>query len=233
MLAVQILLFPSLRSFLQDSSTDLPANYQLNCSAISSQPPLQDSTINWIVAPSPLSLPCRTQLSTSKWQLTSRLMAKSSLHRLTFNSVSVNWQPTTNWVRVRVTVNLRREVYRKPVRLGEKPLRITTSNFIFQLNIYGFSPYVTSSLTRGWVCRLQLLLILANAVILSRVPRDSWRCFTVSNSRLPQPEWPGPVCISPRNNEARLYPQALGSLFVASYGSQGYGGNIGTRLHTG
>jgi hypothetical protein len=31
---------------------------------------------------------------------------------------------------------------------------------------------------------------------------------------------------------AQLYPQALGSLFVASYDSQGYGGGIRTRLHT-
>jgi hypothetical protein len=30
---------------------------------------------------------------------------------------------------------------------------------------------------------------------------------------------------------AQLYPQVLGSLFVASYGSQGYGGSIRTRLH--
>jgi hypothetical protein len=32
---------------------------------------------------------------------------------------------------------------------------------------------------------------------------------------------------------AQLYPQALGSLFVAFYDSQGYGGDILTRLHTG
>jgi hypothetical protein len=30
---------------------------------------------------------------------------------------------------------------------------------------------------------------------------------------------------------AQLYPQALGSLFVASYDSQGYGGGIWTRLY--
>jgi hypothetical protein len=30
---------------------------------------------------------------------------------------------------------------------------------------------------------------------------------------------------------AQLYPQALGSLFVASYDSQGYDGGIRTRLH--
>jgi hypothetical protein len=39
--------------------------------------------------------------------------------------------------------------------------------------------------------------------------------------------------ISPRSMVARLYPQALGSLFVASYVSQGYDGGIRTHLHTG
>jgi hypothetical protein len=32
---------------------------------------------------------------------------------------------------------------------------------------------------------------------------------------------------------AQLYPRALGSLYVASYDSQGSGGSILTRLHTG
>jgi hypothetical protein len=56
-----------------------------------------------------------------------------------------------------------------------------------------------------------------------RVPRDSWPYFTVSDSRLTQPRRPG-SCI--------YISQALGSLFVASYDSQGYGGGIRPRLHT-
>jgi hypothetical protein len=36
---------------------------------------------------------------------------------------------------------------------------------IFLMNPCGHSPYVTSSLTRGWDCRLQLLMVLASAVI--------------------------------------------------------------------
>jgi hypothetical protein len=40
-----------------------------------------------------------------------------------------------------------------------------------------------------------------------------------------------PVFISPKNRMTRLYPQALGSLFYASYDSQGYGGGIRHRLH--
>jgi hypothetical protein len=38
--------------------------------------------------------------------------------------------------------------------------------------------------------------------------------------------------MSPSDRVARLYPQAPGSLFVASYDLQGYGGGIQTRLHT-
>jgi hypothetical protein len=41
------------------------------------------------------------------------------------------------------------------------------------------------------------------------------------------------VFISPRNRVAQLYPRALGSLFVVFYDSQGYGGGILSRLHTG
>jgi hypothetical protein len=41
-----------------------------------------------------------------------------------------------------------------------------------------------------------------------------------------------PVFIYPSYRVAQLYPRALGSLFVASYDSQGYGGGILTRLHT-
>jgi hypothetical protein len=49
----------------------------------------------------------------------------------------------------------------------------------------------------------------------------------------PNMEGQVPVFISPRNRVARLYPQVLGSLFVASYVSQGYGGGTQPRLHTG
>jgi hypothetical protein len=65
------------------------------------------------------------------------------------------------------------------------PSRPTTSNFIFQLNICGYSPYVTSSLMRGCVYCLQLLLVLVSAVILrseSRGARDY--IFTVSDLKL-------------------------------------------------
>jgi hypothetical protein len=42
-----------------------------------------------------------------------------------------------------------------------------------------------------------------------------------------------PVFIFSRNRVSQLYPQALGSLFVASYDLKGYGGGIRTGLPTG
>jgi hypothetical protein len=66
-----------------------------------------------------------------------------------------------------------------------------------------------------------------------RVPRDSWPYLTVSDSRLRQHGVQSP-CIYEYiawNRVAQLYLQALGSIFVASYDSQGYGGGIRTRLH--
>jgi hypothetical protein len=42
-----------------------------------------------------------------------------------------------------------------------------------------------------------------------------------------------PVFMSPSDRVAQIYIQAPGSLFVAFYHTQGYGGGILTRLHTG
>jgi hypothetical protein len=42
-----------------------------------------------------------------------------------------------------------------------------------------------------------------------------------------------PVFMSPSGKVAQLYPQAPGSLFVAFYDQQGYGGGVLIRLHTG
>jgi hypothetical protein len=108
------------------------------------------------------------------------------------------------------------------------------SNFIFQLNTFGHSPYATSSLRRGWVCHLKLLLVFASAVILR-----SECCGTHDHILLSQicdsPNLDGQVSgfISPRNRVAWLYPQALGSLFITPYNLQGYGGGTWPRLHTG
>jgi hypothetical protein len=71
-------------------------------------------------------------------------------------------------VRVRVTLWL--AVCRQSVRLGDTQ---TTRIVIFQLNTCGYSPYIISSLTRVWVCRLQLLLVLARAIILRSESRGT------------------------------------------------------------
>jgi hypothetical protein len=139
-----------------------------------------------------------------------------------------------NRVRVRVRVALRLAVYRQSLRLCDNPLRLTTSNYIFQRNTCGYSPYVTSSLTRGWVCRWQLLLVLGSAVILRSESHGTHDHILLSQIRdSPNLESQVPVHISPRNRVALLYPQALGSLFVASCDSQGYRGGIRPRFHTG
>jgi hypothetical protein len=153
-----------------------------------------------------------------------------TLHRLVL-SFYANWTSEVRTVAIfiihHITRNLESELLydwrltANKFALATSFLRLTTSNFIFQLNTCVRSPYVTSSMTRGWVCRLQLLLVLASSVhdhiLLSQI----------------QPGAQVPAFISPRNRVARLYPQALGSLFVAFYDSHGHGGGIRSRLHTG
>jgi hypothetical protein len=175
-----------------------------------------------------LPLPCLTAPSLAgrqlPWKLTHIL---DSVHRCNWLELLYNWRFTANQF-VLVTI----------------PWRLTTSNFIFQLNTCGYSPYVTSSLMRGWVCHLQLLLVHASAVILgseshrthdhgseSHRTHDHLLLSQIQDS----PNLVGhvPVFISPRNRVARLYPQALGSLFVASYDSQGCSGDIRPCLHVG
>jgi hypothetical protein len=116
--------------------------------------------------------------------------------------------------------------------LATSHLRFTTSNFILQLNTYGYSPYVISFLMRGLVCHLQFLLIFASAVILMsefRWTHDHILLSQIRDSLNLKDQVP--VFTSSRNSDIQLYPQALSSLFVASYDSQGYGGVIRPRLH--
>jgi hypothetical protein len=70
----------------------------------------------------------------------------------------------------------------------------------FQRNTCGYSPYVTSSLIRGCVCRLQLLLALASAVILRSESRGTHDDILTSQIRdTPNLEGQVPIFISPRN----------------------------------
>jgi hypothetical protein len=85
--------------------------------------------------------------------------------------------------RVRVRITLRLAVYGQSVRLNAKPHQTHGQHFFFQLNPCGHSPYATSPLTRGWVCRLQLLLALASAVILRSESRRTYGHILLSQIR--------------------------------------------------
>jgi hypothetical protein len=79
-----------------------------------------------------------------------------------------------------------------------------------------------------------MLLALAIAVIHTSESRRTHDHILLSQIRdFPNLEGQVPVFISTRNRMAQLNLQALGSLFIASYNSQGYGGGIRTSLHTG
>jgi hypothetical protein len=62
-------------------------------------------------------------------------------------------------------------------------MRLRTGNFIFQMNTCSYCPYVTCTATRGWVCRLQLLLVLASVVILRFEPRGTHENILLSQIR--------------------------------------------------
>jgi hypothetical protein len=106
------------------------------------------------------------------------------------SSYSAGWRPDTRlftsrllfYTRSRLGLGLiLRPTVSRPVYLGIKhPSEAYDQIFITvrQLRVCCGA----LSLTRGWVCRLQLLLALASAVIL---PWDSRPYFTVSDSRLP------------------------------------------------
>jgi hypothetical protein len=102
------------------------------------------------------------------------------------------------------------------------PLRLTTSIF-FQLNTCGHNPYVASTVARGWVCRLQLLLVLASAVILiseSHLTHDHILLSQIRDS--PNLEGHFLLFISTRDRVSRLQSQALCSHFITSCDLQGY-----------
>jgi hypothetical protein len=77
------------------------------------------------------------------------------------------------------------------------------------------------------------VVVLTSAVSGSKFRGTHDRILLSQIQDSPNLEGQAPIFISPQNRVAQLYTQVLGSLFVASYASQGYGGGIRTRLHTG
>jgi hypothetical protein len=91
------------------------------------------------------------------------------------------------------------------------------TRFLLMSDICGFVDVGRPPLTRGRVCRLQFLLVMASAVILRLESRGTHDHILLSQIRdSPNLEGQVPVFISPRNRVGQLYPQALGSLFAAS-----------------
>jgi hypothetical protein len=118
----------------------------------------------------------------------------------------------------------------RPVCLGVTPQSGAQDPIFITVRQLRVSCCGAPSLTRGRVCRLQLLLVLASAVIFEFESRGTHVHILLYQIRdCLNLEGQVPVFISPRNRVARLYPQALGFLSVASYDLQGYGGSIGTR----
>jgi hypothetical protein len=78
----------------------------------------------------------------------------------------------------------------------------------FQLNTCCYGHYVKSSLTGGWVCRLQLLLVIASVVILGSESLGIHDHILLSQIRYsPNLEGRVLVFIYPRNRVAQLYPR--------------------------
>jgi hypothetical protein len=102
----------------------------------------------------------------SKYRCTTARV-KSLLHTLPYRTAC------HYLLRVRVRLTLRLAVYRQSVRLGTKPLEDHEKKFYFQPNPCGHSPNVRSCLTRGWVRRLQLLMLLASVIILGSESRGT------------------------------------------------------------
>jgi hypothetical protein len=125
--------------------------------------------------------------------------------------------------REREMVTLRQAVYRQSVRLGDRPLeihgqfffptehlRLKSSGNILSDERMGLSFTIAASSRQRSHSQVRIPRT-HDHILLSQI-RDS-----------PNLEDQVPVFISPRNRMTRLYPQVLGSLFVASYDSQGYG----------
>jgi hypothetical protein len=111
---------------------------------------------------------------------------------------------------VEIEIKLRPTVSR-PVRLGVRHPYGKSVQFLFLLEIFfrqlRVCYFVAPSLTRGWVCNLLLLLVLASAVPLGSESRWIQEHILLSQFlRLPNLEGQVPVFISPGTGWLRYTP---------------------------
>jgi hypothetical protein len=94
-----------------------------------------------------------------------QLQEGSVVYSFCWPSPAHSFSRATIWVRV--TVTLRLVVYRQSVRLGAEPLKTHGQNvFLNWTPAVIVLIHISSSLTRGWVCHIQLLLALTSVFIL-------------------------------------------------------------------
>jgi hypothetical protein len=136
------------------------------------------------------------------------------------------------WSEVKLIYD-RRSVGHSVLVSGSHPEPMT--RFLFSVWRLWVSWCVAPSLTRGWICNIliQLFLVLPRAVTLGSKSRRTHDHLLLSHLRLPQPGGPGPCIYIPQKQGGPVISPGTGFPFVASYDSQGCGGGILTRLHTG
>jgi hypothetical protein len=110
------------------------------------------------------------------------------------------------------------------------------TRFLFPLWQLQVSCCGAASLTRGRFCNLQYncFWALSEQSLSGQSPADLTTIFYSLIWDSPQPGGPFPRIYIPQEQGGAVIPPRTGSLFVASYDSQGYyGGGILTHLHTG
>jgi hypothetical protein len=136
-------------------------------------------------------------------------MGDSSKKYYIFDGGNQNF-PAVKWVRVTLWLT----VYSISVRLDDKTLETHDQSFYLTTEHLSYSPYVISCLTRGLICRVQLLLALARAVILGSESRGTHDHILLSQiPRLVQPGGPDPRIYIPQEQVGPVMAPGTGFPF--------------------